>query len=135
MLTWIEDFRIGIDTIDDEHKQIIDQFELLYQSMHSGKGHDLYEEILAFLDGYVENHFIHEETFQAEIGYPQMDEHKALHAFFRDKIKKLKVKNQGKEVTNHDLIEINLMIKNWLVNHILVEDKKLGAFANELLKK
>jgi hemerythrin len=128
MLQWSKDYQIGIESIDEEHRKIIDEFENLYKRMHDGKGHDYYEHILEFLDKYVEEHFANEEKFQEDIGYPQIDEHKKVHEAFKAKVKKLEETHKGKEVTNSDLIEINLTVKKWLLDHILEEDRKIGEY-------
>lgn len=126
-----EGYEIGIESIDKEHKEMIDAFEELYNRMHKGQGHNYYNELLEFLDKYIDSHFQNEENLQEEIGYPDLEEHKKLHDSFKNTIKSIEEKHSDKEVTNRDLVEINLTIKEWLVNHILVEDKKIGEFANK----
>ncbi|MCT4631583.1 MAG: bacteriohemerythrin [Firmicutes bacterium] len=121
-------YETGIERIDKEHKEIIDAFEELYNRMHRGEGHNYYDDLLEFLDKYVDEHFKNEEDLQEEIDYPDIEEHKNIHKSFRDTILSIEEKHKNKEVTNKDLIEINLMIKEWLVNHILVEDKKLAGY-------
>lgn len=133
-IQWNDDFKIGSEIIDAEHKSIIDEFEKLYSYMKDGSGHDYYNEFYKFLDEYVNTHLEHEELYQKEIDYPLCKKHKALHDVFRKKIISLKESTEGRDITNKDLIDISIFVRNWFVNHILVEDKKLGEYIQELEK-
>ena len=132
-LTWNSSFEIGIPAIDEEHRAIVENFEKLYLLMMSGQGHDFYAELLDFLTHYIDTHFANEEAFQKSIGYDRMDQHMKRHQFFREKIQSL-IDEQKSPISNTDLIKLNLFIKDWLIQHILNEDKKLGDFYKSTLK-
>lgn len=132
-LTWNSSFEIGIPAIDGEHRAIVENFEKLYLLMMSGQGHDFYAELLDFLTHYIDTHFANEEAFQKSIGYDHMDQHMKRHQFFREKIQSL-IDEQKSPISNTDLIKLNLFIKDWLIQHILNEDKKLGEFYKNTLK-
>lgn len=126
-LTWNASFETGIEAIDDEHRSIVENFEKLYQLMSTGQGHDFYGELLAFLTGYIDTHFANEEAFQLKIGYPHLEDHIKRHQYFREKITAF-IKAQSAPISNSDLIKLNLFIKDWLLQHILNEDMKIGDF-------
>lgn len=132
--SWRDDYKIGIEEIDREHKAIIDNYEKLYQYMTSGKGHEYYSEIVDFLKLYVNEHFAHEEVFQASIHYDQLEEHKEYHRLFKEKIKGIIKNYKGDEVTDMDLVKFNLFLKDWLLHHILIEDAKIGQFLEKQKK-
>ena len=132
-LTWNSSFEIGIPAIDEEHRAIVENFEKLYLLMMSGQGHDFYAELLDFLTHYIDTHFANEEAFQKSIGYDRVDQHMKRHQFFREKIQSL-IDEQKSPISNTDLIKLNLFIKDWLIQHILNEDKKLGEFYKNTLK-
>lgn len=128
--SWNDDFKIGIEQIDDEHKLIIDHFEKLYKLMSEGKGHEYYDELLTFLVSYIDTHFSNEERYHIEIEYPDRKNHIKLHRVFTDKIRAIIEKHKESAVTNGDLISMNLFIKQWLLHHILVIDKKVANYIN-----
>lgn len=130
-LTWNENYCTGIAQIDEEHKGIVDNFEKLYTMMRSGRGHEYYAELLIFLKHYVDSHFLHEENLQREIGYARLEEHIAAHAQFKAEVTQIIQEREGKTVTNLDLIRLNLFIKEWLIHHILMEDKMIGLSLQE----
>jgi hemerythrin-like metal-binding protein len=130
MLKWNTAFEIGVQSIDDDHKNIIEHFEKLYLLMKSGHGHAYYPEFLAFLEKYVDTHFKREEALQREIGYDGYDQHLQLHNVFKMKVKELIIAHGNEVASNRDLIRINLFIKDWLIHHILLADHKIGLFIN-----
>lgn len=132
-LTWNPSFEIGIPAIDEEHRAIVENFEKLYLLMINGQGHEFYAELLDFLTHYIDTHFANEEAFQKSIGYDRMDQHMKRHQFFREKILGL-IEEQKSPISNADLIKLNLFIKDWLIQHILNEDKKLGDFYKSTLE-
>ena len=130
-LKWSSAFETGIEDIDLEHKTIIENYEKLYQLMKSGEGHDFYNELLSFLTYYITTHFENEEKFQQDIGYDLYEEHKKRHAFFKEKVMSF-VNDKHESVTNYDLIKLNLFVKDWLIQHIFNEDRKIGDFYRKL---
>lgn len=128
---WSEDFELGLSEIDEEHSKIVENFEKLYTYMKEGKGHEYYLELVEFLNNYVENHFSHEEEFQKSIGYDKIGEHKIIHDEFKLKVKEIIDSSKTHEINNMDLIKLNLFIKDWLINHILIEDKKIADFVEK----
>ncbi len=125
-LEWHSDFEIGVPEVDDDHKRILEHYKQLYLSMREGKGLGDYEAHVNFLMAYVTEHFEREERIQESSQYPGFEQHKKLHLAFTQRVARLMQDFQGKEVTHRDLIQLNLFIKEWLLRHILVEDRKLG---------
>lgn len=125
---WQKDYEIGIETIDSEHKSIIDNYEKLYSYMKTGKGHDYYSEIVNFMRTYIDEHFSHEEAFQEEIQYDKRAEHAMYHEDFKKSVERIIQDYDGKTVSNMNLVRINLFLKDWILHHILVEDAKIGEF-------
>jgi len=128
---WQEGYEIGIEEIDQEHKSIIDSYQELYDHMIAGDGIAYYNNIVHFLETYINEHFSHEEAFQAKIHYPHILEHKAYHTSFENRVQSIMDIQKDKEVTNTELIQLSIYLKDWLLHHILVEDAKIGAFFNK----
>lgn len=131
MIEWTEELSVGLEMIDQEHREIIKGFNSLYTKMRQGKGHDYYQDFLTFLETYVETHFAHEEAYQEEIMYPDIEEHIKLHCAFKERVMHLCNSNVS-SVTDIELIKLNLFVKDWLINHILSQDKALGDYARRL---
>lgn len=128
-LVWSDEFNTGIDFVDHEHRLIFQNYAKLYNMMREGKGHTYYKELLSFLKEYVGTHFAHEEQLLSDIGYPYAQEHLAQHRLFQSKLNGMYEQHQAEEIRNHDLIQINLFVKDWLIHHILIEDRKYSEYA------
>ena len=129
-LKWTSKFRMNIPEIDEEHKLIIENFNSLYDSMKSGKGQEVYTEFVDFLNYYVNSHFAHEEALQEKIGYDNFQVHKQLHEDFKNEVINTFSKYNKSQISNEELIKLNLFVKNWLIYHILIEDQKTIEFIN-----
>ena len=134
-MVWNDAFKTGIEEIDIEHKKIVDSYERLYGLMKEGKGHAYYEELISFLESYVKDHFEHEEAFQKRINYSGYEEHRELHRLFKLKVQTILDSHNSKDVSNLDLINISVFIKDLLLHHILIEDLKLSTYYNENISK
>lgn len=67
LLQWNDDYAIGVQEIDDEHRSIIERYSILYELMKDGHGHEYYGELILFLNDYVNDHFNHEEQLQKKL--------------------------------------------------------------------
>lgn len=128
-LEWTKQYEIGIELIDQEHKLIIENYNQLYLAIYENKGKDYYGKVLEFLMEYVLIHFQHEEAIQEKMGYPNLNEHKKLHEAFRKQVNLLYSNYKEQNVSQKDLIIVCLFVKKWLLEHILIEDKKIGDFS------
>jgi hemerythrin-like metal-binding protein len=76
--------------------------------------------------GYTNFHFAEEERFMAGIGYPLLGDQKRMHAELREKMAGLKEKHEARELKIS--LPVTNELKDWLNNHILVEDRKYAKF-------
>ena len=125
LVLWTEDFEIGVEQIDVEHKSIIEKYNKLCKLILEEKGITYYQEMLDFLNDYVNSHFSHEEQLQIDLKFSKYEEHKKIHDEFREKVIEMIGTYKEKEVAKCDVISISLFIKDWLLHHILIEDQKI----------
>lgn len=128
MPEWHEDLELGLETIDNEHRELIESYETLYQRMKVGMGYDYCIELLNYLKDYVTTHFQNEELFLEKINYPNLDNHRELHSSFKEEVLHIANKLENQEIDNQTLIRFNLFVKNWWLYHILIEDKDYMTF-------
>lgn len=129
-LKWSEDYAIGVEQIDAEHRGIFENFNKLYSRMREGQGHEYYGELLDFLVGYVNTHLEHEEQYQLKISYEGYQVHKEYHDKFRQRIHEFMENHKVQSIRDKELISICLFIKDWLIHHILLEDIKIKDINN-----
>lgn len=127
-IEWRESLSIGVEAIDNQHKELLLRFDRLLNACQEGKGIDELKKLQTFLGEYVITHFNEEEALQRHHRYPDYEAHHAEHQIFIDKINKLKKETQEEGVSTHHVVETNNMLLKWLLNHISKVDTKLGAF-------
>ena len=85
-----DDCITGIDTIDDEHRNLFALLSKAYILASTDYHSDYYQElksIIEELDQYAETHFTHEEEYMMQIRDPELIRQRAQHDFFRDKVR------------------------------------------------
>ena len=125
-MQWTDQLETGIPKIDEQHKELFRQTEILLDRSKVGR----INETVSFLGDYVLKHFIDEQGLQAAVHYPKAEAHKKYHAAFSDKIRELKKKvEEAGEDTKYKLAtEINQAVIRWLKDHIMVHDKDFAAY-------
>jgi len=81
------------------------------------------------LVAYTRIHFLQEELLLKTKGFPKYAEHHEKHVAFTRKVQDLEAKMLGGTMTL--TIDIMTFLKNWLREHILVEDTKYGEFLRD----
>lgn len=128
MTFWKDSLLIGVSHIDGQHRKLIAAIDELMEACNKGQGRTTIGKTLDFVVSYTKEHFADEEKIQAQYGYPSMASHKLLHSRFIADISALQkdFEQNGPSVALTG--KLNSALVGWLINHISVEDKKLGAF-------
>ncbi|MBP7654369.1 bacteriohemerythrin, partial [Candidatus Dependentiae bacterium] len=128
-MQWNSGLSVNIKEIDAQHKRLVDMVNKLHGSMKSGAAVNVLKDILNDLIQYTATHFATEEKFMNQYQYPEFKGHKEIHDKLVEQALEVKKSfDSGKGVVTIDLMNF---LKDWLVNHIMKTDKKLGAFLNK----
>jgi len=124
---WNDSFSVGVASIDDQHKVLVTMINELFEACKQG----VMEADMAFLEiikgalDYAETHFADEEDLLYEANYPHLDEQKDQHETFVAEVQKT---IEEFEAGNLEPIYLARFLKNWLLNHIAVFDKKYTPY-------
>jgi len=129
MIEWRNDYLLGIDKIDEQHKELFRIAAEIYALMKNDLLTDKYDQILRLiseLKDYTVFHFNSEEEYMQSIGYRKFFSHKVEHNDFIEKISNVDV---DKIDLDHEqyLLEILDFVVNWIAKHILEVDKEYTA--------
>ena len=130
MLWWSDDLKIGIGTIDEQHKGIFDKAEDILNLEADSKPFKV-KKMYRFLLNYVATHFKDEEKVMEDIGYPDLEEHKEQHIYITNELRKLVDKAIKEGITEENIDAMKLLVIEWLINHISESDRKIAVFINE----
>ena len=125
-LSWRSDYHVGNSQIDAEHQHLFKLINDFHEQCARGDVRRNLLLVLNSLVSYSEEHFQHEEAMMLEAGYPRLARQQAMHENLYSTIYALneKLSREDAEVDT----ETAKFLKNWLVDHILVEDMDFGDF-------
>lgn len=123
-----DEYLTGIKQIDDEHRTLFQIADEIYQLCVNDFVPDKYDHItnlIQRLKDYALMHFDHEEAYMESINYSRMFTQKIQHDNFRGKlaIMDLEIIDDNQEQAIEDLLKF---VTDWLVEHIMVTDKRIG---------
>lgn len=126
ILNWNKLLVLGIDSIDKQHKHLIDLANQLDEAVAIGADRHTLVNIIDDLVSYTVSHFQHEEQLMkaADFNPTLYDEHKAEHQEFVEKM--LLVQREAKIDNNSIADDLMDYVVNWLCYHILSTDKKMA---------
>lgn len=129
-IPWEPALSVNVAELDQQHREFIDTLNLLHDTLMRGRFSEVLRARDRALDGietYIGTHFSAEERYMESIGYPGLEEHRALHRGFVTEVQKIHMGiAAGELVLNSELVKS--MIR-WVREHLVVEDSKYAAFA------
>lgn len=132
---WNDTYVTQIGDIDTQHQRL---FEILNEFFYAIRGHKNAQEILPIaqeLEKYTQYHFDYEEKNLKKFDYAYLEQHIQQHDIFRSKVAEFKQALVEGKLENP--LEMLDFLTDWLVDHILIKDKKyiplLQKHENELL--
>jgi len=121
---WADTLRIGVDSIDKDHQQII---VLLNRVSHRTiEDIDLDEVVQELLD-YTRDHFVREETVMEACGYPDLEHHRALHREISDQVSDLE-RNWNRKRDPAILHQLREFLRGLWIDHVMREDAGIAAY-------
>ncbi len=122
-IEWSDVYVLGDEKIDSEHKKL---FKIAQKIKHNKDSINLKDSIKELVN-YTKVHFAHEELYMKDVQYVKLAEHKKIH---RDIVSNLQNIIKNFDPNNSEKIYNNILdfVKNGLVLHIMIEDKKVQHF-------
>ena len=130
-LLWSNTLSVDVDEIDEDHRRLVDLFNILNHAVTDGEAKVYIEAVLEELISCTVWHFRHEERLMLKHAYPEFEAHKTEHAELIDSVRALQQKfdQQGQRLSSEDIE----FLEHWLTEHILITDMKLGAYLVEAM--
>lgn len=130
MLVWKEEYSVGVKLIDGQHKRFVDLLNDFKIAVNLEIPNvDSMQKVFCDLVDYVKVHFTTEEEIQRIYEYPMQKKHFRFHSDFVEKI--YDFEKEIPKIHIEDIREMSDFLNNWLIDHIMKEDKVLAKFLNE----
>jgi hemerythrin-like metal-binding protein len=122
LLQWKPEYSVGDDSIDQEHRHLIDLINETYSKLESNADVIQVDECLGDIFSAISLHFALEERMMQRLGYVDFKEHKDDHEKLLDEIRKLmdefiEAPSSGKE-------QLNQCLSDWFAIHFSTFDAK-----------
>lgn len=124
-IVWSEELKVGISTVDEQHKKLINTFNRFIEVKDSMDAHQI-EVLFNALVRYSNIHFTDEEELMKRIKYPYIEEHQKEHDYFISELQR--IYNEIDSGNINSTFEIAVFLSRWLKNHILISDKKIANY-------
>ena len=125
-MLWAKSLETGIGKIDDQHKQLFGQLDILRDAENS----DRYAEAIDFLDEYIVGHCSDEQQMHKKAKYYKAEVHKQLHEEYISAFRKIKDRYIEEGPTKENSMAIYRTLDSWLRDHILLHDRAFSVYYN-----
>ena len=132
VVQWQNSYSVGMKLIDEQHMELIKLTNKLFANCLEGqeKSKATFLQTIREAVDYVGYHFGTEEKVMERVNYPGFAEHKSQHAdFVREVLSKVEEFNAGKPRAPLTFV---YFLRDWVLNHIAVCDKKMGNYVVSL---
>lgn len=121
---WKESFNTNIPEIDVQHQHIFTVLNRLYDAAQPPVDNDAVKQSLHEMNEYVKYHFTTEEELMAKYGYSGLEAQKKQHEYYEKQMIQF-----SRSIEEENALEgksILQFMKDWFLDHILLDDLKFG---------
>jgi hemerythrin-like metal-binding protein len=130
-LVWSEILSVGVGEIDEDHRKLLNIFNILNHAVKEGASLDYLAATLEELINCTVWHFSHEERLMLKHGYEGMEEHKAEH---RELVQSARELQQEILRADKPVAEEHIeFLERWLTEHIFTADMRLGSYLSQVM--
>ena len=123
---WKDEYSVGIDSIDRQHKKLIALINSLQTAVNYSAGAEYEQEALDELVDYTKTHFGYEEELMEKNGYPDFTTHRAEHELMIARVEQVLAEyKRNPDTAMQNAIDF---LRDWLINHINGTDKQYSKF-------
>lgn len=126
-ITWKKEYETGVVLIDKQHRNLVDIINNLHDAHSQTKEKEILRKSIIKLVDYTKYHFNYEEKHMTQFSYNKIEGHKKLHkVFISQLVVILEELKKGDYLNLTD--DILKFLTNWLIGHILKQDREYGHF-------
>lgn len=125
---WRDEYSVNIQRIDTHHKNLLVRANTLYNAVSQQRSHHDIQESLGFLVDYARFHFQEEEQLMERYDYAEIDVHRIRHRHLMEQA--FAMQHRFEEVGEIDCTEIANLLRDWVVGHVLTDDRRFAQALN-----
>lgn len=128
LFEWSDKLSVNVREMDQQHKKLFDLINDFYDALFEDTEMEIIEKIFEGLLDYTEMHFGREEELMKQYSFSGYSVQKQQHENLVNEVVDMHKRylSGDKEIS----VRIAILLRDWLQDHIVVEDKKYGAHFN-----
>lgn len=130
LLTWKDSYRLGIPSVDHEHKELIDLINQLHDDLGKAPSQERVITFLEEINAKISAHFALEEKVMRGLGYDELEAHKAEHERLLDAIRDIMERYEADGYVDLEG-ELSAHLKEWFEQHFATRDARLHEYLEE----
>ncbi len=123
LLQWKPGYSVGVESMDDEHREMIDLINDIYEKLESDPDADQVEQCLGEIFSTISMHFALEERLMRKSNYAEYQAHKDNHEDLLDQVRDLMDDFAADTATGATRLEQGL--SDWFAGHFSTFDARL----------
>ncbi len=123
LIHWRDEFSLGVESVDVEHREMIELINSLDTSMQQGASQDAVVDTLGEIYARIAAHFALEEKIMRAANYEQLPAHKMDHERLLDRL--LDVIDSVDEEGRYERDALSDYLNSWFSVHFRVHDAQL----------
>jgi hemerythrin len=133
LVEWGERYATKIPLIDEQHRELINLTNVLFEACLKGdQTARVFKDTVRGVTDYIHYHFSAEEKMLEKINYPELVEHKKQHAILAKQVlENIRLFEEGRKFIPNSFVRA---MKDWILAHIAVADKRYAAYIMGLKK-
>ena len=131
IVRWEDRYTLGIELIDNQHKELVNLINHLYEACLTGNEsiETTFKDAMSHMVEYVKFHFSAELEILGRVNYPDLDEHKKQHdTLVVNILEAAKDYAGGKKYAPNNFVRT---LRDWVMGHIAVSDKQYAKYIHE----
>ena len=130
LITWRKEFEIGIESVDHEHRELIDLINQLHEGFDQGATRETVAGFLGEVHARISAHFALEERVMRELEYDEYADHKEDHETLLDDLRDIM---DAFEEGSYADFEAGLgeQLQAWFGEHFRTKDARLHTFLHD----
>lgn len=128
LIEWKDEFRIGIPSVDFEHRELIGQINELHGKLAATPPHYAVTAFLGEIFSCISAHFALEEKEMRAMKYDQYADHKASHEVLLDDIRDIMDEVEAAADASQYEADLGERLEFWFTAHFSTLDARLHRF-------
>jgi hemerythrin len=126
LMTWSSKHSVGVETLDNQHKALMNVLNELHAASMRGKAQEVAGRLIGQMVSLASEHFSAEERLMESIRFPGLVEHRAQHKEMTGKVAEFVARHKKGDTTVYT--QLLYFMRDWLSNHMLTVDSEYASW-------